>query len=82
MILKFVGFATGKIPKARPSKMIAGAEAERTNELLQMIATAIIKKVHCIKMHALYMHIVHVHVCYCIACKNTYKCLLLTLPVA
>ena len=25
--------------------MIAGAEAERTNELLQMIATAIIKKV-------------------------------------
>lgn len=39
-----VSFVTGKIPKARPSKMIAGAEAERTNELLQMIATAIIKK--------------------------------------
>ncbi|XP_003390429.1 PREDICTED: TRAF3-interacting protein 1-like [Amphimedon queenslandica] len=39
-----VSFVTGKVPKARPSKMIAGAEAERTNELLQMIATAIIKK--------------------------------------
>jgi TRAF3-interacting protein 1 len=39
-----LGWTTGNISNARPSKIIAGAEPDKTNEFLQLIAKAISEK--------------------------------------
>ena len=44
MCLCSPAFVTGEIPKVRSSRIIAGQECERTNELLQALAGAVLKK--------------------------------------
>jgi len=44
----------GKTVAARPSKIIAGHEADKTNELLQALAEAINKKVCVCKIYITY----------------------------
>lgn len=39
---------TGQKLSVRPSKVVAGLEAEKTNELLQALAEAVNKKVSCV----------------------------------
>merc|ERR1712226_662472 len=43
--IDIVSLVTGKTVPARPSKIVAGQEADKTNEFLQMLAEAINKKV-------------------------------------
>lgn len=40
-----VAFTTGEIVKVRPSKIVAGHEAEKTNEFLQILGISILKEV-------------------------------------
>ena len=39
-------FTTGELVKVKPTKIVAGHEAERTNEFLQILSIAILKEVH------------------------------------
>ncbi len=47
----------GKPVAAKPSKIVAGHEADRTNEFLQDLAASINKKVYHIHM----IHLIHKH---------------------
>lgn len=40
-----VAFTTGELVKVRPSKVVAGHEAEKTNEFLQILGISILKEV-------------------------------------
>ena len=40
-----LAFTTGEVVKVRPSKVVAGHEADRTNEFLQILGIAILKEV-------------------------------------
>ncbi|XP_060805273.1 TRAF3-interacting protein 1 isoform X1 [Amyelois transitella] len=44
-VISVVGFATGKSLTIKPSKIVAGQEADKTNELLQALALALEKKI-------------------------------------
>ncbi len=50
--LPFAGNVTGKGISARPAKIVAGHEPEKTNEFLQALADAVNKKVRSILMGA------------------------------
>ena len=39
-----VAFTIGEVIPMKPSKVVAGHEPERTNEFLQLLGTAIIRK--------------------------------------
>ncbi len=41
----FAAFTIGEVVKTRPSKVVAGQDAEKTNEFLQLLGTAILNKV-------------------------------------
>ena len=41
----FPAFTTGELVRAKPSKIVAGQESEKTNEFLQMLSIAILKQV-------------------------------------
>jgi len=41
----FLAFTTGDLVRAKPSKIVSGQEAERTNEFLQILSIAILKQV-------------------------------------
>ena len=45
MLIVVVALVIGKTVAARPAKIIAGHDADKTNELLQLLAEAINKKV-------------------------------------
>ena len=38
-------FTLGELVTVRPSKIVAGHEADKTNEFLQLLASAVLKKV-------------------------------------
>lgn len=38
-------FTVGEVVAVRPSKIVAGQEVEKTNEFLQILASAVLKKV-------------------------------------
>ena len=42
-------FVQGEVVRVRASKIVAGQEAEKTNELLQLLSIAILKKVSIIQ---------------------------------
>lgn len=44
-LIFFIAFVTGKSISAKPGKIVAGHEPEKTNELLQYLAAAINKQV-------------------------------------
>ena len=44
----FPAFTTGELVRAKPSKIVAGQESEKTNEFLQMLSIAILKQVWCV----------------------------------
>ena len=44
--LLHTAFTTGELVKVRPTKIVAGHEAEKTNEFLQILSIAILKEVH------------------------------------
>jgi TRAF3-interacting protein 1 len=45
MLINFAEIVTGANLTVKPSKIVAGQEAEKTNELLQAMALALEKKV-------------------------------------
>lgn len=45
MLLSALAYVTGAKLSVRPSKIVAGLEAEKTNEFLQVLAAAVEKKV-------------------------------------
>lgn len=45
IILFSPAFVQGDTVRVRPSKIVAGQEAEKTNEFLQLLSIAILKKV-------------------------------------
>ena len=55
-----VAFTTGEIVKVRPSKIVAGHEAEKTNEFLQILGISILKEVSialkCTNLKSVYMY--------------------------
>jgi len=51
----------GKTISAKPGKIVAGQEAEKTNELLQALGEAIGKKVGYIENHSLSLMHTHSH---------------------
>ena len=40
-----LAFTTGELVKVKPTKIVAGHEAERTNEFLQILSITILKEV-------------------------------------
>ena len=40
-------FTTGEMVKVKPSKVVAGQDAEKTNEFLQILSISILKDVSC-----------------------------------
>ena len=38
-------FTTGELVKVKPAKVVAGHDAEKTNEFLQLLSIAILKEV-------------------------------------
>ncbi|XP_074653348.1 TRAF3-interacting protein 1-like [Tubulanus polymorphus] len=43
--IDMVALVTGKVVSVKPNKIVSGHEPEKTNEFLQLLATAILKKV-------------------------------------
>ncbi len=49
--LLYTAFTTGELVKVKPTKIVAGHEAERTNEFLQILSITILKEVLCTIMY-------------------------------
>jgi hypothetical protein len=49
--LLHTAFTTGELIKVKPTKVVAGHEAERTNEFLQILSITILKEVQCTIMY-------------------------------
>ena len=45
MLILCAAFTVGEVVGVRPSKIVAGQEVEKTNEFLQILANAVLKKV-------------------------------------